>query len=932
MKCGNRNSGGQGDFLLHVEAAGLPRLTLRTAGLRMYNVIGGPHLGLPSPADTTRLLFPASSWSRMRITFLALMTLISCVPLRAADAGPKFSPEQEKFFEARIRPVLVESCYECHSAKKQQYRLRVDSRQSLLEGSDSGSVLVPGNLGESRLWDVLQHDPDDTQMPPDGKLPDSTLADIKKWIEMGAPWPASQSPGGTDVAQAADDWRRHWAYQPIARPSPPAIEQQDWPASDIDRFILAKLEAAGMMPSPEADRVTLLRRLKFDLLGLPASYEEIEAFVKDPSQSAYETIVDEYLASPHFGERWARHWLDISRYADTKGYVFREDRNYAEAWKYREWVIGAFNADLPYDRFVMLQLAADQLSDDEADLYAMGYLTLGRRFLNNRHDIIDDQIDVTTRGMMALTVTCARCHDHKYDPIPAADYYSLYGVFASCDQPSDAPSPLRMVDKQQPVEPVVFIRGQAGNRGKRVPRQFLGVVERENRQPFRDGSGRLEMAQAIASADNPLTARVWCNRVWGHLVGNELVRTPSDFGVRSDPPTHPALLDHLAGSLIDGGWSTKQLIRSIVLSSVYRQQSAASAETLQRDPNNELLSHMNRRRLDFESLRDAMLSVSGQLDLTLGGESVKLTEMPFPTRRAMYAFIDRQNLPGLFRTFDFAGPDTHAPKRYQTNVPQQALFLMNSPFVLEQADQLVALVGTDDPDQMVRRLFQRTLGRRPRADEMQRFTSFVAQAPPSETAMDTSLWSYGYGELDADAGLLKSFTPLPHFTGKAWQGGEQLPDGKLGWATLNATGGHVGNDLQHAAVRRWKAPAGGSLSIRGRLKHERKEGDGVRGRVLIDGAKQCGVWEVHNSREITRVRDAKVEAGQTIEFVTDLNQGLSHDSFEWKVVLTLDVDDKDSSIVADAEKEFSGPPPTPLDPWAQVAQVLLLSNEFQFVD
>jgi hypothetical protein len=440
------------------------------------------------------------------------------------------------------------------------------------------------------------------------------------------------------------------------------------------------------------------------------------------------------------------------------------------------------------------------------------------------------------------------------------------------------------------------------------------------------------MAQKIASPDNPLTARVWANRVWGHLFGRELVRTPSDFGVRSDPPSHPELLDHLASLLIDNGWSTKSLISEIVLSAAYRQSSQADAELAKSDPENSFVSHMNRKRVDFEGLRDAMLAVSGRLDLTIGGQSVRIENQPFPTRRTVYAFIDRQNLPGVFRTFDFAGPDTHAPRRFETNVPQQALFLMNSPFVMEQAAALAERAKRDSLDETVRTLYAFTLGRTPSADELTLAKNYLSATPTLVEDDAKPIWSYGYGDLDPDAGQLKSFTPLPHYTGSAWQGGEKLPDDQLGWVTLNATGGHVGNDLQHVAVRRWTAPAAGTFSIRGRLKHSTDQGDGVRGRILIAGSNQQGVWEVYNNSARTELYNLKIEAGQPIDFVTDLKGSLSDDPFEWKVKIWLDADGSTKRDEFDSAEQFRGPLPASLSPHAQLAQILLLSNEFQFID
>lgn len=862
---------------------------------------------------------------------IAVFALLFGSISKAEQPQPAITPAQEKFFETRIRPVLAESCFECHGPKKQQAGLRLDHRTFMIAGGESGSVLTPGQADESRLWAVLQHDPLDTQMPPKAKLPDDRLADLRRWIEMGAPWPAEDRPELIGNLHATD-WKNHWSFQPIARPQPPATQNQDWPESAIDRFVLERLEAESIAPSGEADRATLIRRVKYDLLGLPPTHEETQTFVNDPSPEAYARLVEGYLNSPHLGERWARYWMDVARYADTKGYVFQEDRNYPDAWKYRDWLIKAFYNDMPFDRFIVLQLAADQASEDPNDLHAMGYLTLGRRFLNNPHDIIDDRIDVVSRGLMGLTVTCARCHDHKYDPIPTADYYSLYGVFASCEEPKNDPSPLRMVDKEKVVQPVVFRRGSPSDRGKQVPRQFLQVVAGEDRKPFEKGSGRLEMSQAIASADNPLTARVWANRVWGHLIGNPLVRTPSDFGVRSDPPTHPELLDWLAGSLIDSGWSTKELIREIVLSKTYRQRSQSRPEIMERDPDNELLSHMNRRRTDFETLRDSMLAVSGRLDTTLGGQPQDITSQPFPTRRTVYAFIDRQNLPGVFRTFDFAGPDTHAPERYETNVPQQALFLMNSPFVMQQAQHLTDNLPETDRETRIRELYKRVLQRAPLENELQIASQFLDTSPHPVHESTENRWQYGYGELDPEQGVLKSFTRFPHFTGSAWQGGDKLPDEKLGWATLNKDGGHVGNDLQHAVVRRWIVPHDGRFSLRGTLKHQTAEGDGVRGRILLSGVLQMDVWEAHNSETETRVPEFEVKAGQSIDFVTDLKGSVSHDSFNWPVRISLVSADGGERLRISSEKEFAGPAPQPLDPWSQLAQVLLLSNEFQFID
>jgi hypothetical protein len=665
-------------------------------------------------------------------------------------------------------------------------------------------------------------------MPPKQPLPADAVAALTEWVKAGAHYPADAK--ATQVGPAAV--KTHWAFRPVQDPPVPKLSAQYSVLSNpIDAFILAKLDANGLKPSPPADRRTLIRRAYFDLVGLPPTYEEVEAFVADPSPNAYGRLIDKLLASPHYGERWGRHWLDLARYSDSKGYVFTEERKYPFAYTYRDYVIRAFNEDKPYNRFVVEQLAADKLplGEDRSPLAALGFLTLGRRFSNNIHDIIDDRIDVVTRGLMGLTVACARCHDHKYDPVPIADYYSLYGVFASTVEPKDLPligevkpseeydefvaelakrekaladfrakriaaktaafgglagpgaavvrrperllnradrnesnqlqkkidqlkanSPaappraMAVADAPQPTEPVVFLRGNPGNRGPAVPRRMPAAVSGPQRKPFADGSGRLELARAIASPDNPLTARVFVNRVWAHHFGSPLVRTPSDFGTRSDPPTHPELLDWLAARFVEDGWSVKRLHKRMMLSAAYQQASDTRPELLQADLENRLLGRANRKRADFEYLRDGLLAVSGKLDRTLYGRSVDLFARPYTTRRSVYAFVDRQNLPGTLRAFDFPSPDLHSPQRPVTTVPQQALFLMNSPFAAEQAKAVVArgdVAWTFTADEQVRRIYRAVLSRDPSADELKLARQFVAEVGKSKpTAGQLGPW------------------------------------------------------------------------------------------------------------------------------------------------------------------------------------------------
>jgi mono/diheme cytochrome c family protein len=726
---------------------------------------------------------------------MRLTVLLSLAVVLSGGAADAAEPQAVEFFEKNVRPLLAEKCWSCHGQKKQQGGLRLDSRAALLKGSDSGPVVIAGQPDKSLLVRAVRRE-GDAPMPPKGALTAGEVDALAAWVRLGIPWPDAGSTVVTSTVEEAR--RRHWAFRPVRKPALPAVRDASWVRTPIDAFVRAGLEAKGLAPAAPADRVTLIRRLSFDLTGLPPTPGEVDTFLADQSSEAYEKLVDRLLASPHYGERWGRHWLDVARYADTKGYVFQEERRYPYAYTYRDWVIRAFNEDLPYDQFLVQQLAADllPLGEDKRPLAAMGFLTLGRRFLNNQPDIIDDRIDVTMRGLQGLTVACARCHDHKFDPIPQRDYYSLYGVFASSIEPKELPplpapmtpdraafevelkkradaveqfrqahkaelaarnrkvrdelkklekkaeelratapgSPPRAMvlnDLPTPVAPHVFLRGNPNNPGPAVPRQFLEVLAGAGRKPFGQGSGRLELARAVASKDNPLTARVLVNRLWQHHFGQGLVRTPGNFGLRGEPPAHPELVDWLAATFMDEGWSIKKTTRLILLSNTYRQTSVTDGHAVEVDPENRLWGRMNRRRLEFEPLRDALLAVSGRLDPTAGGKAVELTTAPYATRRSVYGFIDRQNLPGLFRTFDFASPDASTPERHATTVPQQALFLMNSLFVVEQARHFAGRPDVKDQpndEARIRRMHRIAYGREAEPEEVALGLRFVAAA------------------------------------------------------------------------------------------------------------------------------------------------------------------------------------------------------------
>jgi hypothetical protein len=656
------------------------------------------------------------------------------------------SSEQLEFFEKKIRPVLIERCYKCHSAgaKKVRGGLLVDSRDGIRKGGDGGAAVVPGNASASRLLKALRYD--ELQMPPDGKLPDSVIADFEKWITQGAVDPRDSTPTSS-VAPAAPSRaidftaaKQFWSLQPPHNHDAPPVADSAWPKRKIDSFILARLEQAGMASNAAADRRTWIRRVTFDLIGLPPTPEEIQAFEQDTALDAFEKVVERLLASPHYGEWLARLWLDVSRYAEDQAHIVGDDQSltYPNAYQYRDWVIRALNADVPYDRFITLQIAADLAEPNDAvNLPALGFLGLGPKYYDRRSPAVmadewEDRVDVVGRGILGLTLACARCHDHKYDPIPTEDYYALAGVFAGTSmynrplddkrekkpdgdakQPKDA---MHIVREGKPVDLNVFIRGDVNSKGPVVSRHFVHVLCTGEPAAFKQGSGRLDLAKALVDRENPLTARVIVNRIWGRLIGRPLVGTPSNFGALGERPTHPELLDDLAVRFMDAGWSLKWLQREIVLSATYRQSSRADARQTGIDPENRLLGRMNRRRLSVEAWRDAILSAAGRLDNSVGGPSIDPAD-PQQRRRTIYSRISRLSLNPLLALFDFPDPNIHADHRTETTTPLQKLFVMNNAFMAKQAAALVqriqAEIGDSQPseERFVDRAYRLLYGR-----------------------------------------------------------------------------------------------------------------------------------------------------------------------------------------------------------------------------
>jgi hypothetical protein len=900
-----------------------------------------------------------------------------------------------------IRPTLVEHCYACHSAeaeakKKLRGGLRLDTREAVLTGGDTGPALVPGKPAESLLLKTLRYD-GEVKMPPKGKLPDGVIADFEKWIKDGAADPRQVAGAARVGAIDLEKGRQFWAYKLPVKPAVPSVKEDKWAATEIDRFILAGLEAKGLSPAADADRATLARRLYYDLTGLPPSPEEVDAFVKDDDPAAYEKLVDRLLASPAFGERWGRHWLDVARYAESvtlRGLVFKE------AWRYRDYVIDSFNKDVPFDRFVREQIAGDLLpaaatADRTRQIIATTYLQLGNTNLEEqdkrqlRMDVVDEQLDVISKGLLAQTVTCARCHDHKFDPIPTKDYYALAGIlrnvralkdanvsqwvevplpapaeveeavrkhdaavadlqarikaakakpmakapaatakgvlavkdvpgivvddtaamkigewkeskfsgtfigggyvhdentgkgdksltfqpelpatgryevwlayspgtsradnvpvtvfgadgeknlvidmkanppllgrFVSLGQyrferkgqsfvlisnegtkghvtadavtfiPADqvpaatadaAKSPvaavgqdvakmeadLKKLQANAPKRPMamsvieedkiaeiwVNVRGIVHNPGEPAPRGFLRVATHGKLPEIpANQSGRVQLADWLASKDNPLTARVYANRAWHWLFGSGLVRTVDNFGTTGEAPRHPELLDHLATRFVADGWSVKKLVRSVVLSHTYRQSSAVDAKTATADPENRLFGRANRRRLEAEAIRDAILTVSGKLTPVAGGPTFPATlatDYGFKhtaTCRSVYLPAFRNALPDVFEVFDYADPSMVTGRRDTSTVAPQALYMMNNPFVVDQAKhaatRLLAENLADDTARLTR-AYRLTVGREPTSGERAVAAKFLASAGDPKQA-----WAALYQTLFASA-------------------------------------------------------------------------------------------------------------------------------------------------------------------------------------
>ena len=836
-------------------------------------------------------------------------------------------PDPAEHFELKVRPILANRCFGCHSTAPLG-GLAMTSRNGLLKGGKTGPAVVPGNIADSLLVQAIEHTNDKMKMPLGGsKIPEPEIATLKQWIKDGAFWPEVKVEAiKTPTYTITDKQRQFWAFKPITKPALPAIENKQWPTAPLDHFIAAKLDAKKLTPNSPASKHDLIRRAYLDLTGLPPTFDQVKAFEEDKSPNAFAKVVDKLLASPHYGERWARYWLDVARYADDR-LDSDAELPYPNSFRYRDWVIEAFNKDLPYDTFVKAQIAGDQLKGQDPKL------AVGLGFYGLSPELTDDRVDVTTRGFLAMTTACAQCHDHKFDPIPTKDYYALQGVFSSTKRAefelapeaevkawkaqdkkvqevkkrieaflqnqaytlaealaSDSPRYIRaartgvpdpnldketldrwtkylktgpkdnkylhgwkdesfdlskfrqealkvikerkevdeknlsskatndpdtkaetyalppdrfylwrdlffndfygrefkqeedgilyygpnrgyltsdgtverflegrwkqylndmraeLKDLQSSLPPQysyahaikdnptainerIQIGGQPERLGEEAPRAFLSILSKESPKPFTKGSGRLELAEAIVDPGNPLTARVFVNRVWQHHFGEGLVKTVSNFGLMGDRPSHPELLDYLASEFIATNWSIKQLHRTIMLSSTYQLSTAHSEKSNEIDGANRLLWRANRQRLDAESMRDTLLSVTGELDRTQGGKPV-LLDKDTNHRRSIYGYVSRRKLDGTLALFDFPNPNLSAEQRIVTATPLQQLFFLNSEFLETRAKALMThLNQIKNTDERIREAYRIVYSREVTPQELSIGQQFLKTQP-----------------------------------------------------------------------------------------------------------------------------------------------------------------------------------------------------------
>lgn len=790
------------------------------------------------------------------VLFRSIVGIVGILPGVSSLSAMEPDAEGLKFFETKIRPLLIQHCADCHGADTQESDLRVDTYLGLSEGGTSGPAVVPGKLEDSLLMAAISYKDENLKMPPDQKLPESDINLLKEWIERGAPHPEKGATSSVMPRRGKidlDEAREYWAFKPLAQTQVPELPKNDWVKNPIDAFVLKRFEELNLRPVPAADKRTLIRRATFDLTGLPPTQNEVTDFLADQSPQAFEKVIDRLLASPRYGERWGRHWLDVARYADSNG--LDENVAYVDAWRYRDYVFNSFNSDKPYDRFLTEQIAGDLLYqqekttlqpdgtrkpiDEDFDLLiATGFLSIGPKVLAEKDsakmemDIIDEQIDTIGQAVLGLTLACARCHDHKFDPIYTADYYAIAGILkstktmksfkvvAQCNEheiptavereqrkqrdeviakkqaeidtlvkaenkklaestgakpdsappkdaekkyPEEAKNELKKlrdelaelkkankplstamgVQDSTPANIKIHVRGSHLTLGREVERGVPQVLSINGAITIPEGtSGRLELARWMTDAKNPLTPRVAVNRMWRWHFGTGLVSTPDNFGKLGTAPSHPELLDWLAGQFIERGWSFKSMHKLIMLSSTYQMST-------QRDPQNELVDvdnqyhwRANVRRLEAENIRDALLSVSGVINFQMGGAPLNLeknayifnhtskdgTEYDTP-RRSVYLPVIRNNLYDVFSLFDYSTADITLGDRPNSTVAPQALFMMNSPLMIQTSEALAGIILQENVTDEIRiqNLYEAALARPATVEEQTAFRQYLSR-------------------------------------------------------------------------------------------------------------------------------------------------------------------------------------------------------------
>jgi hypothetical protein len=939
-------------------------------------------------------------------------------------------------FERDVRPIFKAYCLDCHGGgEKLEGNLDLRLARFAAKGGDSGPAIAAGQAAESLLIQRLKSG----EMPPtEKKVPPEQIAIIEQWIAAGAKAgreEPEQLPPGIDITP---EERAYWFFQPLSQPDPPAAGPSDRVRTPIDAFLLARLREKGLAFAPDADKRTLLLRAAIDLTGLPPTPEQLDQFLADTSESAYEAALDKLLESPLYGERWGRHWLDVAGYADSDG-DGTTDTLRPYAYKYRDYVIRALNADKPLNEFLIEQLAGDELvpqpwnnlaPEQIEKLAATGFLrtavdatqgTASEQEAANQ--VVADTLKIVSSSLLGLSVGCAQCHDHRYDPIPQSDYFRLRAIFAPAldtshwRRPSqrlvslytdadrakaaeidaaagklqealnektqkflvaalekelekfpedqrgklrdayNAPADKRTDEQKQLLATNPSVNISAGvlyqynqaaadelkkdgdevakKRAEKKVEDYVAVLNEiagtippthlfhrgDYRQPKQEvapgdltiaasegarlelpakdpalatSGRRLAYARHLTSGQHPLVSRVLVNRIWLHHFGRGIVDSPGDFGILGTRPSHPELLDWLAGELVRQGWSLKWMHKLIMTSTAYRQASRRTMESLAADGENRLLSHFPLQRLDAESLRDRVLLAAGRLDRTQFGPPVPVEEdfvgqvvaAGDSARRSIYLQVRRTKPVSFLAAFDAPVMTVNCDKRVATTTAPQSLVLMNSEFVLAQAGALATRLKNETPTEFARELTA------PLAAAYQR---------PSEA------WQFGYGALDEASQRTSSFAPLPHWTGSSWQGGAALPDPAIGWTILHAAGGHTGANPSHAAIRRWTATRKGTLRIAGKLQHSSENGDGVRGRIVSSRGGIAGAWQLKQGEAATDIAAIAVEPGDTVDLVVDCIGDVTSDSFVWNAEFKL-ADDQGQPLGSwNSATDFHGP-------------------------